>query len=548
MKVSIVMAYYQRQALLDKTLESIDKSEVKDYELIIVDDASEPPLVCDRAKIIRVEKKDKWYTCSSVAWNMGMREATGDIIILQSPECYYVGDILQCAVNSIKPNLYLSFACYALNKEETLKFKSGINPTINNYTFTSKTKNGWFNHSQYRPVAYHFCSAVLRSDLDLIGGFDERFARGWAFDDDDFIRRIKLRGMDIMIIDSPFVIHQFHSHFEFSNPSVFSKPHAINQEIYYKGYDPKIPMDYGRNTDFYPSYSGQWELIVKNYNRFYLNYNGDRKSVIPRKLHMIWLGGKIPFKYIRLIAQWRKYHPDWEFRLWGDDDIGTFGMINQVAFDAVDNLGAKSDIFRYEILYRHGGLYVDTDFECLKPFDDLLYLDFFAGGRSVNPCVANGLMGCKPKDVFMKLIIDTIYIERNRMDVRLGNVMKKTGAELITSIYVDYIKKTSEKTVLFPDSFFYPMPNSFRYDIRGNKPEDGVRIKSYIKQNSYCVHLWYTSWIPDQRAKPKEDAVAQAYKDKTPKSISLDIFIHKIGGHKAADRRLPSSRNVRRII
>lgn len=58
-KISMIMAYYQRQTLLNKTLESIHTSANKDYELIIVDDASAEPLVCDEAKIIRVDKKDK---------------------------------------------------------------------------------------------------------------------------------------------------------------------------------------------------------------------------------------------------------------------------------------------------------------------------------------------------------------------------------------------------------------------------------------------------------------------------------------------------------
>jgi hypothetical protein len=471
---------------------------------------------------------------------MGMREATGDLVILQSPECYHVGDVIAYAINNIRPNLYLSFGCYAINKEETVDFLKGINPKIGNYII-KETKNGWYNHSQHRPKAYHFCSAILRKDLDIIGGFDERYARGWAFDDDDFIRRIKASGMNVNIVDNPFVIHQFHSHFEFNSSSIFSNPHAINQEIYLRGYDPQVPMDYGRNTNFYSGYIGQWELIVKNYNRFYADYKGDKTPVIPRKLHMIWLGGKIPFKYIRLIAQWKKYHPDWDFKLWGDDDIGEFGMINKVAFDAVENLGAKSDIFRYEILYRHGGLYVDTDFECLKPFDDLLYLDFFAGGRSSIPCVANGLMGCKPNNMFMELIINAIHNRIFSVKVNIIDVLRTTGAYFITDIYLDYIRKTNDKTVLFPDSFFYPMPNSFRYEIRNNTIEDGVRIKSYIKPNSYCVHLWYTSWIPDQVSLPYAPL-------KGKDTNSLDLFMRKIGRGSASSRRLPSSARPRRII
>jgi mannosyltransferase OCH1-like enzyme len=44
----------------------------------------------------------------------------------------------------------------------------------------------------------------------------------------------------------------------------------------------------------------------------------------------------------------------------------------QAAFDRASNFGEKSDIWRYEILFRLGGVYVDTDFECVRPFDSLL--------------------------------------------------------------------------------------------------------------------------------------------------------------------------------
>jgi len=249
LKISIVMAFYNRQALLDKTLESLDKSIVKDYELIIVDDASVVPLKCDRAKVIRVEKKDKWYNCSAVAWNRGMREATGDVVILNSPECYHVGDILSYVQNNIRPNLYLSFGCYSIDKPETENFHKGIFPNLVPAVVDGRT--GWYNHTTYRPIAYHFCSAMLKRDLDMIGGFDERYAYGVAFDDDEFIRTIRYMGMEVKIVNKPYIIHQYHTHFEFDSPSAWSEPHALNQSIYDQGYNAKVHREYGLNNDFF---------------------------------------------------------------------------------------------------------------------------------------------------------------------------------------------------------------------------------------------------------------------------------------------------------
>ena len=490
--ISICMAFYNRQALLDKTLESLHKSAIKDYELIIVDDASDVPLVCDEAKIIRVDKKDKWYTCSAVAFNRAFREATGDIIIIQNPECYHVGDILSYVREHLRNNQYFSFACYAINNKETKDFHGGVMPTIQNKRIDDG--NGWYNHTKYRPVGYHFCSAIMRKDLDRIGGFDERYSRGVAFDDDAFIRTIKSKGMNVKIINSPYVIHQYHTHFEFEGNSRWRPLHARNQALYNTGYNVNVPMDYSRNTTYFYN-NQQWDSTKDRYNRFYQNYGGDKSPIIPRNLHMVWLGGELPLKYLRLIESWKKFHPEWNFKIWNDKDAQEFDMTNKIAFNNATNLGVKSDIFRYEILYRHGGLYVDTDFECLKPFDDLLYLDFFGGGRGSLPHLANGLMACKPGNELMKSAIDAIKEKQSNLNEKLDRVLKVAGVDFITDLYFKYIKTTTDKTILFPDSFFYPMPNSFRYEIRGDTYADRVRIKSYIKPNSYCVHLWYTSWL-----------------------------------------------------
>jgi len=241
MKISIVMSYYNRQDLLDKTMESISQSSVQDFELVIVDDASDVPLMCDRADtIIRIEPKDKWYHNPCIPFNKGLRAATGDVIVIQNPECYHVGDVLKYVKENIKSNVYLSFGCYAINVKETAQFHRGVFPKIGDYLFATNSKikreyNGWYNHVKHRPVAYHFCSAITREDSFALGGFDERYANGVAFDDNDLIRRIKRMGMEVKIIHPPYVIHQYHHHFQYEDPSVWRPLHAINQALFNRG-------------------------------------------------------------------------------------------------------------------------------------------------------------------------------------------------------------------------------------------------------------------------------------------------------------------------
>ena len=60
---------------------------------------------------------------------------------------------------------------------------------------------------------------LYKSKLDILGGFDERFADGFSFDDDELLFSIKNKlKLDVKIIppDNQFVIHQYHSRTQYN--------------------------------------------------------------------------------------------------------------------------------------------------------------------------------------------------------------------------------------------------------------------------------------------------------------------------------------------
>lgn len=225
------MAYYQRQELLDRTLETIHNSKIKDYELILVDDASDEPLVCSDAHVVRIEKQDKWWHNPCIPFNLGFGIANGDVVIIQNPECMHMGDILSYVHNNIKEGQYFSFGCYSINEQETKELRVSKSPSIQDKAFGLDQRNGWYNHATFRPVGYHFCSAIMKSDLDKVGGFDERYARGISYDDDDFLYRVNDKGLSIKIINDPFVIHQYHPPFTYKKAG-WQDLHAINKNLF----------------------------------------------------------------------------------------------------------------------------------------------------------------------------------------------------------------------------------------------------------------------------------------------------------------------------
>jgi mannosyltransferase OCH1-like enzyme len=118
--------------------------------------------------------------------------------------------------------------------------------------------------------------------------------------------------------------------------------------------------------------------------------------LIPRVFHQIWLGpdplpeGCEPYR-----LSWLEHNPGWELHLWMEGDIPTDARRHEV-FETLRNPAERSDILRFEILWRVGGIYIDMDFECLRPIEPLLAGARFVAGYRKPERVNNAFVGSVP--------------------------------------------------------------------------------------------------------------------------------------------------------
>lgn len=232
--------------------------------------------------------------------------------------------------------------------------------------------------------------------------------------------------------------------------------------------------------------SWKWQLLQKLYNENFVNVDERNYDNLPKKIHQIWLGSPIPDKYAKWGEGWKSFHPDWEYKLWTDEDVPELNLSNQMVYDSISNYGAKSDILRYNILDQFGGIYVDTDFECLKSFESLCYVDFLIGAgytREVQLYV--GIIGSVPHHPIIEQMVREINcVSKEEVS---KNILRATSAYFFTRNFFEVIKQYEKGVLALPPDYLYPFPNE-----KGHHLRDG---RKYIKKCSYAVHHWEIAWL-----------------------------------------------------
>jgi len=211
------------------------------------------------------------------------------------------------------------------------------------------------------------------------------------------------------------------------------------------------------------------------------------KLKIPKIIHQVWLGSPLPEEYKAFVQSWKDNHPDWEYILWTDEKVKEFPLINQHYYDEATNYGEKSDILKWELIYRIGGVYIDTDFECIKPLDVLHYTyDFYVGIQPLDTNIVQlgaALFAAHAGHPILKHCVETIKDDRDKKQIVL-----KTGPLHFTKSLFLVAGRSNNIDVALPADYFYPCS----YEQRGMEPE------AWLKPTSFAVHHWAGSWLKPQ--------------------------------------------------
>jgi FkbM family methyltransferase len=200
---------------------------------------------------------------------------------------------------------------------------------------------------------------------------------------------------------------------------------------------------------------------------------------IPRIFHYLWTSGdELPETVLAARQTWIDRHPDWEFRVWRPEDLPW--LRNRALFDRAKTYAQKADIARYEVVHRYGGVYLDTDMECLRPLGSILNGCEFFAGREPRGSVAIGIFGAVPSHPILRQTIERLPASCFLNPA--GPINVQTGPLLLHKALRDGEWEQRKGVCIYPSPYFYP--------YAGGQP---WRADEAFPR-AYAVHRWNNSW------------------------------------------------------
>lgn len=222
-----------------------------------------------------------------------------------------------------------------------------------------------------------------------------------------------------------------------------------------------------------------------------------KAPIIPKKLHYMWVGGKpLPDNLKRCVESWKKYCSDYEIIEWNEHnyDIEKHPYM-KLAYES-GAFGFVPDYARLDILYREGGIYLDTDVELKRNMDDLLYQEAFCGVEKWQLVNFGGMSGSVKGHPMIKKFLDARE-SLSFMDKR-GNQNRNTCGFYDTGVAIreGYRLNGTTQTVggmnIYAYDFFHP------YDYMSGLINE--------TENTHSVHWFHGGWLDEKMKQVNEES------------------------------------------
>lgn len=213
----------------------------------------------------------------------------------------------------------------------------------------------------------------------------------------------------------------------------------------------------------------------------------NKKNSIPKIIHYCWFGKKEKPELVkRCMESWKIHLSDYEIIEWNESNFNV--DCNPYVREAFSSrkYAFVSDYTRVFALYNYGGIYLDTDVEVFKSFNDLLHHPSFWGFEQEN-YIATSTIGAQKGNALIKQFLDSYNGKKFiRED---GTINSLTNVAVITQLLKWFGLKTNgeyqeieELGVFYPQTYF--------------SPYDYINCHTFMTERTYTMHHFHKSWLP----------------------------------------------------
>lgn len=232
--------------------------------------------------------------------------------------------------------------------------------------------------------------------------------------------------------------------------------------------------------------------------------------MIPKIIHYCWFGrNPLPPLAEKCISSWKKHCPEYIIIEWNEDnfDIAAAPLFVRQAYE-LKKWAFVTDYVRLFAMTTHGGIYMDTDVELVKPLDPFLHHDAFSGFED-NSHIPTGIMACiKGFPLFcdfLKYYDKLCFVNPDGSLNNVSNVLFMTEICLQRGLVQNNTFQIIENFALYPNDFFCPV-----------ECQSGVLRKT---KNTVAIHWFMGSWLSEESMKNRK---------MTQKKIQHANLVHNI--------------------
>lgn len=195
--------------------------------------------------------------------------------------------------------------------------------------------------------------------------------------------------------------------------------------------------------------------------------------MIPKIIHYSWFSNEpFPEHIKKLMETWKKYLPDYEFRLWDGKALAEINCTFANEAVSVKKWAFAADFVRLYAVYTYGGIWLDTDIEIFQSFDKFLNHRMFIGREwythnySPQVCyLTSHCFGAEKNHPFIKECLDYYTI---RHFIRTNNqnfpqhlkydmtIIPEIQASIALNYGYNWLEKKNVHQVLKEDIHVYP--------------------------------------------------------------------------------------------